>query len=439
MEYAVDIVFHLLQYLAVIVFFDAFLPRNNQADSFWLCVAAFGVVFHLLLQVGGDFYKDVQAVAMVLLFYLVLAVLYRGEPIYRLFIAAMSYALFSAIDDIVIFAGQIVFQVDFFEQHYTRVTTQMFVRILAAMLFAFSISLFHKPADEGTSARKWTALSLLFPLSSIVLLSFFYDALAAGASKSEENPYAVIALSLIVVCNLAVLFSRDYMKKSIREHEMLVVLKERERTQKESISALSAAYQAQRKMTHDFQKHLSVLSDLLENGNAGQASSYLSQLRRDSTERILLVDTHHAAVDAILNQKGMAAQQNKIDIRFEVNDLSGMKIKETDCTVVLGNLLDNAIEACEKLPERERWIQVSMIHTPAEEEEPGSLFLSVLNASPLVKISSGQVATTKENASFHGFGLRNVQDILKKYQADYDFYYENGQFVFSVEWPECNL
>ena len=77
-----------------------------------------------------------------------------------------------------------------------------------------------------------------------------------------------------------------------------------------------------------------------------------------------------------------------------------------------------------------------MTYTPAEEEEPSILLLSVLNGSPCVRISSGQIATTKENASVHGFGLRNVQDILKKYQADYDFYYENGQFVFSVEWPE---
>lgn len=436
MEYAVDIVFHSLQYLAIIVFFDAFVLRKYQADSFWWRVAVFGAAFHVLSQVNNDFFKYFQALAMVLLLYVVLWVLYKGDPLYHLFLSCMTYTLFCAVDYLIIFFAQMFCLTDSFQQHYDRVTTQVFIRILSALSFAFFASLFHKPADEGKSIRKWTLVSLLFPLSSIFLLTFFYHAFG-DAPTSEESLYAVIALCLIGVCNIAVLFSRDYLKKSIREHEMLVVLKERERTQKESITALSAAYQTQRKMTHDFQKHLSVLSGLLENGNARQASSYLSQLRRDSTERILLVDTHHAAIDAILNQKGMAAQQKKIDIRFEVNDLSSMKIKETDCTVVLGNLLDNAIEACEKLPECERWIQVSVIHTPAEGEEPGSLFLSVLNASPFVKISSGQIATTKQNASFHGLGLRNVRDILKKYQADYDFHYENGQFVFSVEWPEC--
>ena len=85
MEYAVDIVFHSLQYLAIIVFFDAFVLRKYQADSFWWRVAVFGAAFHVLSQVNNDFFKYFQALAMVLLLYVVLWVLYKGDPLYHLF------------------------------------------------------------------------------------------------------------------------------------------------------------------------------------------------------------------------------------------------------------------------------------------------------------------------------------------------------------------
>lgn len=438
MEYAISSIVSILQYLAMIIFLDAFFRRKYQGFHFWWRALLWILLTNGVIQANDSVLSHFKMLQLTALLVIEVLWLYQGHILSRIFLVMTGNALFSVLGYGSIFAVMSIFQVSFKELYHDTILYWItaFSGTLALILFAVLVRHFHSPSDETQKAWKWTLASFFFPFSCILVLFFFYSAITHDNDVGDQNVYAIISIFLMGVANMIVPLWIDFTKKSIREHEMLVVLKERERAQKESISALSAAYQTQRKMTHDFQKHLSVLSDLLQSGNSGQASSYLSQLRRDSTERILLVDTHHAAVDAILNQKGMAAQQNKIDIRFEVNDLSGMKIKETDCTVVLGNLLDNAIEACEKLPERERWIQVSVTYTPAEEEEPGSLFLSVLNASPFVKISSGQIATTKENASFHGFGLRNVQDILKKYQADYDFSYENGQFVFSVEWPE---
>ena len=128
-----------------------------------------------------------------------------------------------------------------------------------------------------------------------------------------------------------------------------------------------------------------------------------------------------------------------MNIRFEVNDLSRIHIKATECTVVLGNLLDNAIESCQKFPEDKRWIQVSVIYNKGDDKEPGNIFISVLNPSLPVKIENNMIRTTKANPSFHGFGLKNVKDILDRYHAEYYMSYEDGQFVFSLEWPDENL
>ena len=234
----------------------------------------------------------------------------------------------------------------------------------------------------------------------------------------------------MIIENIVVIFFIDHLQQSTREHEALVMIQEKERIQEESLHALSLAYESQRKSTHDFRKHISTISTLISKNQVKIAQEYINQLIEHQTERILLVNTHNSTIDAVLNQKGYLAKQYDIDMRFEVNDLSGIKMKSIDCTILLGNLLDNAIEACNNLKEREKWIQVSVIR------DFEILFISVLNPSVPVKIINNEIASTKENPSFHGFGIRNIKDILHKYNAEYIMTYDDGCFLFSIECPD---
>ena len=179
-------------------------------------------------------------------------------------------------------------------------------------------------------------------------------------------------------------------------------------------------------MTHDFNAHMNAIEAFLKNDEIPSAKKYVEVLQAAQTERILLVNTHNSTMDAILNQKALIAQKYGIDIRFTVNDLSGIRIASPDLTVIISNLMDNAIEACQKLSPAERMIYVQAI---LEDE----FFFSVRNRSLPTKIVNDQIATTKSNPSMHGYGLQNVKTILKKYNAYYSMRYENGYFSFSTE------
>ena len=110
--------------------------------------------------------------------------------------------------------------------------------------------------------------------------------------------------------------------------------------------------------------------------------------------------------------------------------MSPIKIDMVDLTVVISNTLDNAIEACEKLPETDRQIYVQAL---LEEDE---LFYAVRNKSLPVNMVANQLpASTKENPSFHGYGLQNVHTTLEKYHTLYAMDYENGWFEFATELP----
>ena len=158
--------------------------------------------------------------------------------------------------------------------------------------------------------------------------------------------------------------------------------------------------------------------------------SYVRSLQSAQTSRILLVNTHHSTLDALLNQKALVARNRSIDVQFRVNDLSAVKIDLVDLTVIISNTLDNAIEACEKLPVQERQIYVQVVLNDNE------LFYAVRNRSLLIDVSSDRLpVTTKENPSFHGYGLQNVQTTLAKYHSVYAMDYADGWFEFATDLP----
>ena len=297
------------------------------------------------------------------------------------------------------------------------------LRPLVILVIVFVIRKYHPPLSVGKQARVWVPLSAVFPVGTLIIIWQIY-------TFPDEQQIWQICLLILNVVDVVALLLLDHLEESAINREKLVAAAERACVQDENIQALSQAYAGQRKMTHDYCAQLSILSELLNDGELEEAKAFLAEMKNRQSERILLINTHNAAIDAVLNQKGYNGRQQGIDIRFRVNDLSALKLPRVDVTIVLGNLIDNAMEACRQMSESERWVSVQVIYGK------GVLSLSVINPSQPVQIINGQIATTKPEPLLHGFGLRNVEDILNKYRAEYTVSFEEGRFIFTADWPD---
>ena len=105
----------------------------------------------------------------------------------------------------------------------------------------------------------------------------------------------------------------------------------------------------QRHLTHDFTNQLNTIAGLLEQGDTASA---LDLIRSSSTEihiNTLVVNTGNPMIDTLLSQKYNEAQKKSIPVLFSLCDLSECPISSRDLLVLLGNLVDNAIEASEKM------------------------------------------------------------------------------------------
>ena len=117
-------------------------------------------------------------------------------------------------------------------------------------------------------------------------------------------------------------------------------------------------------------------------------------------------------------------------MQIQINDLTNIKLSADELVVLLSNLLDNAIEACERIPDR-RMIYCRILLND-------NLFISVRNTSPPVIINAGAIQTSKPRKKDHGFGMIGIRHILERNQAEYTYQYENGWFHFVAEIPLDN-
>lgn len=409
-----------------VILLDSFFPRKKDKSVHWLFVViGFLAISVFSVLIGSGFGYTFKMLFEVTLYTTLCAILYQSRWDRRLFVVVTCYAVLYSVSYWTNAVCILLLHLTYEEYVWNiPLYSSVFLsRALMLIVLAVMVRKYHPPLSVDTQARAWVPLSVVFPLSTLLIIWQIY-------TFPNEPQIWQICLLILDVVDVVALLLLDHLEQSAVNREKLVAAAERARVQDENIQALSQAYAGQRKMTHDYRAQLSTLSELLEDGDLENAKAYLSEMRTRQSERVLLVNTHNAAIDAVLNQKGYAGLRQRIDMRFRVNDLSALKLPRVDVTIVLANLIDNAMEACSQMPQTERWVSVQILYGHK------MLSISIVNPSRPVQIIGGQIATTKPDPLLHGFGLRNVEDILEKYHAEYTFSFEDGRFIFTADWPD---
>ena len=411
-----------------LILFDAFFPRKKFGKSYCFFVTlGISVFFVFSLFVGSSFGYASKILFEVASYYALCALLYQSRWDRRLFIVVTVYSVLFSYSH---WFDELCMRISGFtyEEYIWNVPLYsifFFLRCSFILAFAFLINKYHKPLHARTQPRARGPLSAAFPVCTLLVLRQVY-------TYPEEQRVWQICLLILNLVDIAALILLDYLEENAENREKLIAANERAHVQDENIQALSQAYAGQRKMTHDFRANLSTLSELLESERVDDAKEFLSELNVRQSERILLVNSHNAAIDAVLNQKGYIGKKQGIDMRFRVNDLSALRLPRVDVTIVLGNLIDNAMEACAGLSDPNRWVSIQILYSE------NMLSILIINPSNIVQINDGHIPTTKQDPLLHGFGIGNVKDILEKYHAEYLFTYDDGRFIFSADWPDIS-
>lgn len=422
------ILYTVLQCFDGVLFFDLFLKRRLSGQRFWWTAAAMALAFGALLNLLHPRGVPLKLAAVLGGFWLMALVLYRGGRAFRLLLASLFYALLNGTEQLLVFGVLGALQMDLPALYNSPALFQATSAAEQFLVLSLLLAARRLPSlrrGEHTDWRWWFP-GLFLTVGSTLVSAWLLHSAVHGQTTADV---IVVCTAFLICVNILVIRINDWLEQNARAREQALALHEKLHAQAESIEALTDAYGTQRRLTHDYTAHLACLEGYLSQGDCDRARDYVRELLRQQNDRLLFVNTHNAALDALFNQKARAAEKQGIDLRFVVNDLSGLQIRTGDLAVLISNLMDNALEASLRLPQPQREMEVRAVL------EDTFLF-SVRNRSLPVQIVDGTIPSTKPDPSLHGYGLANVNTILDRYPDSFRrMSCKDGWFSYVIELP----
>ncbi|MEG0309724.1 MAG: GHKL domain-containing protein [Eubacterium sp.] len=195
-------------------------------------------------------------------------------------------------------------------------------------------------------------------------------------------------------------------------------------------------HQELRVFRHDMKNHYLCIDALLRGKNYDKASEYLESMTNtfinETADQSNMVTTGNPIFDVLMTEKIKQAMDKNIFVSKKFQIKEKLNVSNVDWCIIIGNSMDNAIEACEYLKESERWINIQIM------TKGNILNCSITNATDgnLVKNESFY-ETRKQNTNNHGLGLKNIASIVEKYKGVLEVNHENK--IFSLVFLLCGV
>lgn len=196
----------------------------------------------------------------------------------------------------------------------------------------------------------------------------------------------------------------------------------------EQYQEIKNVYLQMRGWRHDYHNHIQTMKAYLAMNELNNLDDYFSQLQTDLDSVDTIVKSGNLMMDAILNSKVTMMNQNMIRVNCKAILPEILSINDIDLCVIVGNLLDNAIEACREIPEEKRFIRIYA------EIAKSQFYLSIQN-SATEEIDFNQRNYISSKRGEHGFGIKRVSLLVDKYDGYLNLQNEPGIFASEITIP----
>jgi len=346
---------------------------------------------------------------------------------------ALFYMGLVLIIDYVVYAviGTLYTSIDVMQQSYI-LQGQLMMAFGKSILFLCVLiikKIFGKKLTEQMSDSGW-ARFFCFPLFTVAVVMAMLVTFQYVENEGQAMVLYTIAFGMVVMNIFVYYLINDVVKREALLHEK-EMYELQATNQLDMYKSISANFEVQKKQAHEFKNHVLCIEALTKRQDYAELEKYVTDISTNITQKADVINTNHAIVNAVLNTKYQEATEKQMLFIFNVCDLSGIQMENEDIVVLLANLLNNAIEACEQCLEK-KMIKVKFLR---EEDE---LTITVNNTFEKKVIYEGnEIKTSKlQNKEAHGVGIKNIIRVVEKYNGDYMIHTPKGNFEFIITIPQ---
>ncbi len=399
------------------IFFGTILPHRGRSEC--LPTLAFAAGFFLIAVTEAPGHL-LQPVRVVILLGIVIQIFYKGNLGKTILLAIFWCALYWVMNLLALSAIYVL------PRPYESIPG-LSDWLCDILLICLTLIFRYKCRDWSDSFGRtgWSRFGWLPVISILVTTLLSMYIWYADSIRADSGVLLAAAVGYCVINVLAFYFIGNILEKEAQVQKARL-MQEKLENQMEMYRNTQESEMRCRRYLHDYKNQLGCIHGMLKAGEVEEALDYIEELNSGIRKGEDCVDTNHLVVNTVLNQKYQYAREKGITMVMSVNDLSGLTMSKEDIVALLVNLLDNAVEACEKL-DGNKIIQFKMMR---EEEE---LIVSVRNPvkEPVV-IKGKRILTTKREKDEHGIGFLNINSVIEKNHGTSVLKCRDGWFYFSA-------
>ncbi len=399
------------------IFFGTLLPHRGRMEHLPSLAFTAGFFMIAVMEAPGHL---LQPVRVVVLLSIIIQIFYRAKIGKTILLTMFWCALYWVVN---LLAVSVVYVLPW---PYDRIPG-LSDWLCDILLLCLTLVFHYRCRDWSDSFGRtgWSRFGWLPVLSILTTTLLSVYIWYTDSMRAYGGGLLVVIVGYCVINVLVFYFIGDILEKEAQVQRARL-MQEKLENQMELYRNTQESETRYRRYLHDYKNQLGCIHGMLEAGEVKEALAYIEELNCGIRKGEDCVDTNHLAVNTVLNQKYQYAREKGITMVMSVNDLSDLSMSKEDIVTLLVNLLDNAIEACEKLEDR-RIIQFKMML------EEGELTVSVRNPVKEPVVMKGKrIYTTKDKKDEHGIGLLNINSVIEKNHGTSVLRCEDGWFCFSA-------
>ncbi len=351
----------------------------------------------------------------------------KGKVLYKLLATTISCIVLMSVSNLTTGIFSIITKSNLDDLLNAQNIYRILCVLMGQLLNLYFFSLILKVSDKTVLLMKKREWILIISVLIISVFSLAMIHLALKETSLSETMSVMILLAEIglISLNVICLYITVSLNQSNRETEELKLKEQQLLHNIQYAETVRSQYQEMRSMRHDMKQHLVAVSSLQLVGKYDAAQKYISNISKHLEQIEMFMDVGNDFVNAILNSKLSIAKSKGIEVLCNSsNEISG--VDEHDLCSLIGNMLDNAIEAAEKAGSN-AVVEVSIL------SDKYRIMITVSNSiANSVLYANSELDTTKKEPYLHGFGIKSIKAIAEKYGGNVDFYEEDLTFFSRV-------
>ena len=307
----------------------------------------------------------------------------------------------------------------FMKNEYVSIYGLVVFRILSFVVVLILNNFKNIRKGESVPNSNWICIALI-PLTSLYMILLLFQA-------DGLNVVQILAgVLLLFLINFATFYLYDEITAALLEKMQSLLVMEQNKYYDRQFKLMKASLKATRIVRHDLKNHMFSIRSLIEKDDREEALDYISSIMEDIGSRQDHAASGNTIIDSIINFKFQGVEHSRIKTMVDLSIPEELVIPSFDLTIILGNLLDNAIEAVLQVKEN-RFVDIKIKY------DKGRLLIKVDN--PFCGEITGEnrkVLTSKGNKGEHGLGLVSVKKVIQKYKGTIDLDYSGNIFSISI-------